>query len=269
MGVYLGKNRLSLYFSDISLYLSRYIGHIAIHSAIYRYISFDLPSLTLTQYRCMFKAASTSVCKCRTKRAKMKEILMWTCSRGTENSICLCSEHSVNSWMLSVWSRYFKEKYVRNHTDVNVYFTSKNKSGIDKIYQIIFFPTANFDNRKWSCGMSRFQKLGNSFWQSTNTLHVGECHTNHFLHLFEFASLLLASFSFSYRCRHTLIGDWQDGWFSDFSLFVLPSFVMTSINCIWISNKFLPIFEALTQSVYTVVNQKLSLVQGISLSNAK
>ncbi len=44
----------------------------------------------------------------------MREMLMWTCSRGATNSICSCDECSVNSRMLLVWSWYFKEKYIRN-----------------------------------------------------------------------------------------------------------------------------------------------------------
>ncbi len=64
---------------------------------------------------------------------------MWMCGQGAANSIRLCDEHSVNSQMLSVWSRYFKEKYVHNHIDVDIYFASKNEFGVDKIYRIIFF----------------------------------------------------------------------------------------------------------------------------------
>ncbi len=45
----------------------------------------------------------------------MREMLMWTCSRDAANSIHLWSECSVNnSVTLSVWNRYFKEKYVYN-----------------------------------------------------------------------------------------------------------------------------------------------------------
>ncbi len=44
----------------------------------------------------------------------MREMLMWTCSRSAANSIRLCSKCSVNNRMLSIRSRYFKEKYVRN-----------------------------------------------------------------------------------------------------------------------------------------------------------
>ncbi len=68
----------------------------------------------------------------RMRHAKMREILMWTCSQSAANSIRFYGECSVNSPMLSVWSRRFKEKYVRNHTDVDVCFASlkkKNESG--------------------------------------------------------------------------------------------------------------------------------------------
>ncbi len=60
------------------------------------------------------KAASTSVHKCQMRHAGLREMLMWMCSRGVANSIRLCGKCSVNNHMPSVWSRYFKEKYVRN-----------------------------------------------------------------------------------------------------------------------------------------------------------
>ncbi len=44
----------------------------------------------------------------------MIEMLMWTCSWCAANSIRLCGERSVKIRTPSVWSRYYKEKYVRN-----------------------------------------------------------------------------------------------------------------------------------------------------------
>ncbi len=60
------------------------------------------------------KATSTSIHECRMRHAEMRKMLMWMCSQVAVNNIRLCGEHSVNSLTLSVWSRYFKEKYVRN-----------------------------------------------------------------------------------------------------------------------------------------------------------
>ncbi len=54
------------------------------------------------------KDTFTSVHECWMRHAEMREMLMWTCSCGTANSIHLCSECLLNSRMLSVWSRYFK-----------------------------------------------------------------------------------------------------------------------------------------------------------------
>ncbi len=47
--------------------------------------------------------------------------IMWTCRRTAFAFIRLCGICSANKQMLSVWSRYFTEKYVRHRTDVNVY----------------------------------------------------------------------------------------------------------------------------------------------------
>ncbi len=65
----------------------------------------------------------------------MREMLMWTCSRGAGNNIHLCGERSVNSQTLSLRSRFFKEKYIHNHPDVDIYFASlerKNKFGVTR-----------------------------------------------------------------------------------------------------------------------------------------
>ncbi len=61
----------------------------------------------------------------------MRELLMWTCSRGTVSSIRLCG--LIFGEQPNTWSQYFKEKYVPNHTDVDTYFASlerKNESGM-------------------------------------------------------------------------------------------------------------------------------------------
>ncbi len=46
---------------------------------------------------------------------------MWTCRRTAFAFIRLCSVCSVNRRTLSIWCRYFKEKYIRNHTDVDIH----------------------------------------------------------------------------------------------------------------------------------------------------
>ncbi len=58
-----------------------------------------------------------SVCECETHA----KCIMWTCRQTAFAIIHLCGICSANRRMLSVWSRYFKEKYVRNHTDVDVH----------------------------------------------------------------------------------------------------------------------------------------------------
>ncbi len=47
--------------------------------------------------------------------------IMWTCRQTALTFIRLCGICSANRRTLSVRSRYFKEKYARNHTDVDVY----------------------------------------------------------------------------------------------------------------------------------------------------
>ncbi len=46
---------------------------------------------------------------------------MLTCRQTAFTFIRLCGVCSVNRQTLSIWSRYFKEKYVRNHADVDVH----------------------------------------------------------------------------------------------------------------------------------------------------
>ncbi len=47
--------------------------------------------------------------------------IMWTCRRTAFSFIRLCGVCSANKRMLTIWSRYIKEKYIRNHTDVEVH----------------------------------------------------------------------------------------------------------------------------------------------------
>ncbi len=64
------------------------------------------------------------------RRAEMREMLKRTCSWDAANCICLCAECLASSQMLFHCSRYFDEKYIPNHTDVDIYFAfleRKNK----------------------------------------------------------------------------------------------------------------------------------------------
>ncbi len=112
-----------------------------------------------------FKVVSTSVRETNAKRT------MWTCRRTAFAFIRLCGVCSVNRRTLFVWSRYFKEKYVRNHTDVDVLSFQQ--------------PT---NNQKNAC----------SFACVTNAEQAT------FWHSLAFASVLHALFAFAYRCGHAL-----------------------------------------------------------------
>ncbi len=50
----------------------------------------------------------------RTRHIEMREMLTWMCSWDAAKSIRSRSECLINSQTLSVCSRYFKEKYIRN-----------------------------------------------------------------------------------------------------------------------------------------------------------
>ncbi len=67
-------------------------------------------------YKC--NAGSTFVRKCSANANEAcgseRNMSMWMCSQCAANSIRACGKCSVNSWMLPVWRRCFKEKYVRN-----------------------------------------------------------------------------------------------------------------------------------------------------------
>ncbi len=81
------------------------------------YIVKALTTLTFItfEYRIYkYKAVSASARECRMRHAEMRKMLMWMCIQGAANSIHSSGECSVNSQTLSVWSQYFKEKYVRN-----------------------------------------------------------------------------------------------------------------------------------------------------------
>ncbi len=102
---------------------------------------------------------------------------MWTCRRTAFAFIRLCGICSANRRMLSFWSQYFKEKYVRNHTDVDVHSFGQ--------------PTNDQRNAcSFACAVNAEQA---TFW-----------------HSFAFASVPHALFASAYRCgcastqRHSL-----------------------------------------------------------------
>ncbi len=73
---------------------------------------------------CMHKATPTSVRKRETNVKTHAKRIMWMCRQTAFIYIRLCGVCLANRWirrMLSVWSRYFKEKYIRNHTDVDIH----------------------------------------------------------------------------------------------------------------------------------------------------
>ncbi len=71
--------------------------------------------------QCSCKATFKSVRKCKTNAKMHVKCIMWTCRRTAFSFICLCDVCLANRRMLSVWSRYFKEKYVHIHIDVDVH----------------------------------------------------------------------------------------------------------------------------------------------------
>ncbi len=93
--------------------------------------------------------------------------IMWTCRRTAFTFIRLCGICLANRRMLSVWSWYFKEKYVRNHTDVDVHSFGQ--------------PSNNQQNAcSFACAANAEQA---TFW-----------------HSFAFTSVLHALFAFVHRC---------------------------------------------------------------------
>ncbi len=71
------------------------------------------------------KATSTSVREREMNAKTHAKHIMWTYRRTAFGFIRLCSICSTNRRTLSVWSRYFKEKYVHHRTDVDVHSFSQ------------------------------------------------------------------------------------------------------------------------------------------------
>ncbi len=96
---------------------------------------------------------------------------MRLCSLSATNWICLCGEPSANSRMLSVWSRYFKEKYIRN---AGCMFHKANAKQITfwHSFGIISVPHALFAYR---CGHNFIYKL--------NKKHCGLFTVSHTAHI--------------------------------------------------------------------------------------
>ncbi len=77
--------------------------------------------------------------------------MIWTYSRRATNSICLCGDHSANRQMLSVWSWYFKENYVRNagvHLTKTYIQTKFWGSGFEKLWILFEDRSIRFFNMK-------------------------------------------------------------------------------------------------------------------------
>ncbi len=99
------------------------------------------------------------------------------------NSICLCSKCMVNGWTLSIWSRYFIQKYVCNHTNVDVYFVSLERK-------------------------NEFRQPMNTSRMLPRLLPTRTANKPFFArmgHSFGFVSVLYTSFPFMYRCGPNLI----------------------------------------------------------------
>ncbi len=106
--------------------------------------------------------------------------IMWTCRRTAFAFIRLCGVCLVNRRMLSVCSWYFKEKYIRNHTDVVIH--SFGQPTKDQRNTCSFAYAANAEQA--------------TFW-----------------HSFTFASVSHALFAFVYRCKHTFRQPSENFWF--------------------------------------------------------
>ncbi len=126
-----------------------------------------------------FKASSTSVCERKTNSKTHEKRVMWRCRQTAIAFIRLCGVCSANRTMLFVWSWYFKEKYVRNHTDVDVHLFGQP-----------------MNNQRNVC----------SFACVTNAEQA------HFRHLLAFASVTHALFMFAYRCGCALMLTTDDLW---------------------------------------------------------
>ncbi len=97
--------------------------------------------------------------------------IMWTCRRTAFAFIRLCGVCSANRRTLSVWSRYFKEKYVCHHTDVDVHSFGQ--------------PT---NNQRNACSFA----------------YVANPEQATFWHSLAFTSVSHALFAFAYRCGRAL-----------------------------------------------------------------
>ncbi len=113
--------------------------------------------------RLLYKAACTSVYETKTNAKR----IMCTCRRTAFAFIRLCDVCSANRQMLSVWSRYFKGKYVRNRTDVEVH---------------------------------SFGQPTNDQWNACSFACAANAEQATFWHSFAFASVSHALFAFAYRC---------------------------------------------------------------------
>ncbi len=102
--------------------------------------------------------------------ANVKHIT-WMCRRTAFTFIRLCGICSANWRTLSVWSWYYKGKYVRNHTDVDLHLFGQ--------------PTNNQQNTCLFACVANAEQA--TFW-----------------HSFAFPSVPHALFVFVYRCGRTL-----------------------------------------------------------------
>ncbi len=117
------------------------------------------------------KAAYTSVHECKLNAKTHGKRIMWTCRRTAFTFIRSCGVCSVNRQTLSMWSWYFKENYIRNHTDVDIQSFKQPKN-----------------NQRNAC----------SFACATNVEQAT------FWHSFAFVSVPHALFAFAYRCGRAL-----------------------------------------------------------------
>ncbi len=119
------------------------------------------------EYECKYKAVSTSVHECETN----VKCIMWLCRRTAITFIRLCGVCSVNRQTLSVWSRYFKEKYIPNHTDVDIH---------------------------------SFGQATNNQWNICTFARVANAEQATFWHSLAFVSVPHVLFAFAYRCGRAL-----------------------------------------------------------------
>ncbi len=122
---------------------------------------------------------------------------MWTCQRTAFTFIHLCGACLANRQTLSVWSRYFKEKYVRSHTDVDAHSFGQ--------------PT----NNQWKACL---------FACAANAEQVT------LWHWFAFASVSHVLFAFAYRCGRALI---VLKYILPKFLYLFKYFLTISSGCIW------------------------------------